>query len=281
MSAPVSGGTAVIHRITHASVTLEGKTAARLEDMTCWLQSPGGLGTGDRFHKTAARTPAIASRPGTHAAAGSPCDHNATHAIASPLTGGGMPSPYRPWPRKVLRRASSRRGASELPEASRSLAPDDETLGRRPFHQPGAGGVACLRCRRSRRTTVSSSCPIEQTPTSRCICSSTPTTGALDPGGCPFACESGCARPRERRAAGARPLHKPETPARRYYLGRSASTCAPARRSATTATHSCCTGNCRSCSGAVDHPAGGDRAGWDDRLGDTDGVESAHFRQRS
>ena len=28
---------------------------------------------------------------------------------------------------------------------------------------------------------------------------------ARDPGGSPFACESGCARPRERRAAGARP----------------------------------------------------------------------------
>jgi hypothetical protein len=28
---------------------------------------------------------------------------------------------------------------------------------------------------------------------------------AHDPGGSPFACESGCARPRERRAVGARP----------------------------------------------------------------------------
>ena len=35
---------------------------------------------------------------------------------------------------------------------------------------------------------------------------------ARDPGGSPFACESGCARPRERRAVGARPLGsaKPE-----------------------------------------------------------------------
>ena len=32
---------------------------------------------------------------------------------------------------------------------------------------------------------------------------------ARDPGGSPFACESGCARPRERRAVGARPLRKP------------------------------------------------------------------------
>jgi hypothetical protein len=48
----------------------------------------------------------------------------------------------------------------------------------RPFHKPGAGCAACPRCRRSRRTAVSPSCPIEQTPMSRCICSSTPTTDA-------------------------------------------------------------------------------------------------------
>jgi hypothetical protein len=39
-------------------------------------------------------------------------------------------------------------------------------------------GVPCPRCRRSRRTTISSSCPIEQTPTSGCRCSSTPSTDA-------------------------------------------------------------------------------------------------------
>ena len=50
--------------------------------------------------------------------------------------------------------------------------------GIRPFHKPGAGCTACPRCWRSRRTAVSSSCPIEQTPTSRSICSSTPTTDA-------------------------------------------------------------------------------------------------------
>jgi hypothetical protein len=80
-----------------------------------------------------------------------------------------------------------------------------ETTPFRPFHKPGAGCTACSRCWRSRRTAVSSSYPIEQTPTSGCICSSTPSTSrARDPGGSPFACESGCARPRERPAVGAR-----------------------------------------------------------------------------
>lgn len=62
-------------------------------------------------------------------------------------------------------------------------------------------------------------CPIEQTPTSRCICSSTPTMGARDAGGCPFACESGCARPREQRLwrlppAQAKPPHPYSSPKR-------------------------------------------------------------------
>ena len=48
----------------------------------------------------------------------------------------------------------------------------------RPFHKPGAGCTACPRCWRSRRTAISSSYPIEQTPTSGFICRSTPTTDA-------------------------------------------------------------------------------------------------------
>jgi hypothetical protein len=50
--------------------------------------------------------------------------------------------------------------------------------GNRPFHKRGTGCVACPRCWRSRRTAVNSSCPIQQPPTSRCVCSSTPTTDA-------------------------------------------------------------------------------------------------------
>ena len=45
----------------------------------------------------------------------------------------------------------------------------------RPIRQRGSSRP---RCGRSRRTAISSSCPIEQTPTSRCICSSTPATDA-------------------------------------------------------------------------------------------------------
>ena len=41
-----------------------------------------------------------------------------------------------------------------------------------PFHKPGAGCAAYPRCWRSRRTAISSSHPIEQTPTSGCISSS-------------------------------------------------------------------------------------------------------------
>ena len=43
-----------------------------------------------------------------------------------------------------------------------------ESCGSRPFHKPGASCTACPRCRRSRRTAISSSYPIEQTPTSGC-----------------------------------------------------------------------------------------------------------------
>ena len=106
------------------------------------------------------------------------------------------------------RRTRARFG--RLPPVSRSLRDGSaESCGFRPFHKPGAGWVAYPRCWRSRRTAISSSYLIEQTPTSRCICGSTPTTGARDPGGCPVACESGCARPRELRAAGARPQGEP------------------------------------------------------------------------
>jgi hypothetical protein len=51
-----------------------------------------------------------------------------------------------------------------------------ETAAARPFHKRGARGAACPRCWRSRRTAVSSSCALEQRPTSRYICSFTPTT---------------------------------------------------------------------------------------------------------
>jgi hypothetical protein len=51
-------------------------------------------------------------------------------------------------------------------------------------------------------------CIREQTPTSRRMCSHAVDGRARDPGGSPFACESRCARPRERRAAGARPLRE-------------------------------------------------------------------------
>jgi hypothetical protein len=70
------------------------------------------------------------------------------------------------------------------------------------------GWVAYPCCWRSRRTAIRSSYLIEQTPTSGCICSSKPTTGARDPAGSAFACGSGCARPPERRAVGARPFQE-------------------------------------------------------------------------
>ena len=62
-------------------------------------------------------------------------------------------------------------GARARRRPPRSSAP-------RPFHKPGADLAACPRCSRSRRTAVSSSCPIEQTLTSRCVCSFTVTTDA-------------------------------------------------------------------------------------------------------
>jgi hypothetical protein len=112
-------------------------------------------------------------------------------------------------PRRELWAATAAtHGQTTLEQASR-LTPAS-----RPFHKPGAGCTACPRCWRSRRTAISWSYPIEQTPTSGCICNSTPTTRLLrDPGGSPFARESGCARPRERRAVGARPWRKSRQPA--------------------------------------------------------------------
>ena len=86
----------------------------------------------------------------------------------------------------------------------------------RPFHKPGAGCTACPRCWRSRRTAVSSSYSIEHTPTSGCVCSSTPTDGrARDPAA-------------------------PTSPARAVVLARRTPRCrsssGPAARSATTIT---------------------------------------------
>jgi hypothetical protein len=62
------------------------------------------------------------------------------------------------------------------PVSRRSLCRQPESCGNRPFHKRGTGCAARPRCWRSRRTAVSSSCPIEQRPSSRFICSFTPTT---------------------------------------------------------------------------------------------------------
>ena len=70
---------------------------------------------------------------------------------------------------------TSARNQTQIPSNSRSAAVD--FIGR-PIQKPGAGWVAYPRCWRSRRTAISSSYLIEQTPTSGCICSSTPTTDA-------------------------------------------------------------------------------------------------------
>ena len=102
---------------------------------------------------------------------------------------------------RCLCRAALSRATSA--NAKRGSSPPSRSSSRvRPFHKPGAGCAACPRCWRSRRTAVSSSRPIEQTARSRCACNSTPTTRARDPRCSPFASESGCARPRERRAVG-------------------------------------------------------------------------------
>ena len=74
-------------------------------------------------------------------------------------------SPGCPSGRKAAGLAAARRGSRDTPPF-------------RPFHKPGAGCAAYPRCWRSRRTAISASYPIEHTPTSGCICSSTPTTDA-------------------------------------------------------------------------------------------------------
>ena len=97
-------------------------------DWTCWLQLPGGLGTRDRFHNDGGSKPTIASRLGTHAAAGSPCDHNATHAIAvrSPAEEcrrytARDPARSCDARRRVEGLPSSRRRAEVLPPSTRRL----------------------------------------------------------------------------------------------------------------------------------------------------------------
>jgi hypothetical protein len=79
-------------------------------------------------------------------------------------------------------RKSTLHGAGVLAQTVEStgersgLATFAESAGRRPFHKRGSGCAACPRCWRSRRIAVSSSRSIEQRPTSRFICSFTPTT---------------------------------------------------------------------------------------------------------
>jgi hypothetical protein len=67
------------------------------------------------------------------------------------------------------------RVGSRITRAMQPSAARGETSGPRPFHKRGTGCAACPRCWRSSRTAVSSSCSIEQRPTSRCVCSFTPT----------------------------------------------------------------------------------------------------------
>ena len=80
--------------------------------------------------------------------------------------------PYRGWPRPRSPGCRLAWPSGHL-VAARTLA-----AAYRPFLKPGAGWVAYPRCWRSRRTAISSSYLIEQTPTSGWICGSTPTTDA-------------------------------------------------------------------------------------------------------
>ena len=78
-----------------------------------------------------------------------------------------------------------------------------QAAGARPFHKPGAGSATCPCCWRSRRIAISSSS--DRANATRIHMQLHADDGrARDPGGSPFTCESG-ARPRERRAVGARP----------------------------------------------------------------------------
>ena len=84
-----------------------------------------------------------------------------------------------PWRCEHREARSPRCRKGRFPQLSASRRGDHrQTPPNRPFHKPGAGCAACPSCWRSRRTAVSSSRPIEQTATSRCACSSTPTTHA-------------------------------------------------------------------------------------------------------
>jgi len=80
--------------------------------------------------------------------------------------------PYRRSPRSRSSGCCSARAERSSDRCAISAAPFVHS------HKPGAGCTACSRCWRSKRTAISSSHPIEQTPASRCICSSTPSTDA-------------------------------------------------------------------------------------------------------
>ena len=130
---------------------------------------------------------------------------------------GSRPSTAVVLARCSARRVAANRGPLPLGTKTRRLLP--AAAGRREpcsvssIPQARRWLPAYPRPWRSRRTAISSWYLIEQTPTSGCIRSSTPTTDARnDPDGSPFAPESGCARPRERRVVGVRPKQAPDQP---------------------------------------------------------------------
>ena len=83
----------------------------------------------------------------------------------------------------------------------------------RPFHKPGAGWVAYPCCWRSGRNCYS--LVVSENADVRMDMQLHATDGrARDPAGSPFACGSGRARPRERRAVGARPKRARRQPCR-------------------------------------------------------------------
>ena len=81
------------------------------------------------------------------------------------------PSGHQPTPATLFPDGRNGEGLGAARLGSRETPPF------RPFHKPGGGCTACPRCWRNRRTAVTRY-PIEQTPTSGCICNSTPTTDA-------------------------------------------------------------------------------------------------------